>query len=501
MNAGTLTRKKNMIDKIKNVVVLMLENRSFDHMLGALPGVDGVNGERANMGDPGSPPYRQTERNNFVLPLAFDPMHEFSNVKAQIGEKRDMSGFVTDAINTAKRLQGYGNLSAGEQRALIQTVMDYFSPGSLPGLHTLAQSFAICDRWFASVPGPTWPNRFFAMMGSCHGRLLMPQGPLDVVTAVRSVAAQLGKDNIFSILGSQRHKIYTDYPVPLSALMKGANRPESMSTFYSDIENASLPAFSWIEPNFSKLIGEANSQHPPENVLRGDKLIADIYNALRGNSKIWKSTLFVVLHDEHGGFYDHVPPAPAIAADDAQTDVPFDFSYTGVRVPAVLVSPWIRPGTVKVNGVSPIYDHTSLLAFVCDQFGMTAAKPMLGKRVAAAQHFGTADIWLKKMNTATPRKITPALIPDDANETASAALHDVLPGLLSGLFAHAEAELSRRSYDGLMTANSNDAIAHQHIINGWNRGIDGRSNAEVASMIAQVQQTFSDYAVAADVLA
>lgn len=486
-----------MIDKIKHVVALMLENRSFDHMLGAVPGVDGASGERVNIGDPGSPPYRQTERNNFVLPLAFDPMHDFSNVNVQIGKKRDMSGFVTDAIGAAKRIQNYSNLSSDEQRALIQTVMDYFSLGSLPGLHTLAQNFTICDRWFASAPGPTWPNRFFAMMGSCHGRLLMPQGPLDVVTAVRSVAAQLGENSIFSLLGPERHKIYTDYPVPLSALMKGANRPKSMSAFYSDVANGFLPAFSWIEPNFSKLIGDANSQHPPENVLRGDKLIADIYNALRSNSNIWESTLFVVLYDEHGGFYDHVPPAPAIAADDAHTDVAFDFSYTGVRVPAVLVSPWVKPGTAKENGVSPIYDHTSLLAFVCDQFDMATAKPMLGKRVSAAQHFGTADIWLQKMNVNTPQRIAPAPIPDDVSETASAALHEILPSLLSGLFAHAEVELSNRSYDGLMTVNNGDAAAHQHIINAWNRGIDGYSNAEVTNMIAQVQKSLSGDAVAA----
>lgn len=479
-----------MIEKIKHVVVLMLENRSFDHMLGTLPGVDGFDPGHHNLVDVGSPPYVQTVRNNFLMPQGFDPKHEFCDVATQLGAARDMSGFAADARGTAHRmLPGFDALPADQQRAVVQSVMDCFGLGTLPALHTLSQTFAVCDRWFASVPGPTWPNRFFAMMGSCHGRLLMPGGPLGAVIAVRSIAAQLGKSSIFSVLGPSMHQIYTDYPTPLSALLKGANMPLPMQRFKADAAAGTLPAFSWIEPNFSAIVGQANSQHPPENVLRGDALIAEVYNTLR-DKPLWASTLLVVLYDEHGGFYDHVPPHATVAPDDCPADVDFDFSYTGVRVPALLVSPWVKRGVVKDQGASPIYDHTSLLAFVCDQFGLSGAKASLGRRVACARHFGTADIWRSVPDDSAPVEILSTPVQPNPSEAASSALHDALPGLVSGLAAHAEVEVNRNLHQGLMMFNGREAAARQHIIDAWNRGTNGRTEDEVQDMLRRVKRMF-----------
>jgi phospholipase C len=389
------------VQNIQHIVVLMLENRSFDHMLGDLPGADGANRKNKNVA--ASETYVQTAKAIFQSPMKFDPMHEFANVQQQLGyEKVDMSGFATDALETARKLDGYDKLSQAEQKEIVQTVMDYFPLGTLPTLHTLARNFSVSDRWFASVPASTWSNRFFAMMGSCHGKMRMPENALDADTMIESIAAQLGKDSIFSVLGEDKHKLYSDFTIPLSTLIKGSNPNCPLSEFMSDARNNTLPAFSWIEPDYSSDLRKANSQHPPEDVRRGDALIASVYNALRADEDVWNKSLFVVVYDEHGGYYDHVSPPSTFAPDDELADNNyFDFQQLGVRVPAIFISPWVKPCIVTEKQSKPVYDHTSLLAFVCDRFA-PGHKSLLGRRTTLADHIGTADIWLDTPRTDTP---------------------------------------------------------------------------------------------------
>jgi phospholipase C len=478
------------VQNIKRVVVLMLENRSFDHMLGDLQGVDGASPGNANVDSSGKL-YAQTKRNNLVLPLNLDPKHEFTNVQTQLGPigamgaSRSMSGFVVDAQDTATKTSGYSDATPDVRQAAVQSVMDYFADGALPALHKLANQFAVCDRWFASVPGPTWPNRFFAMMGSCHGQLQMPTGPLDAIVTVRSIAAQLGKDSIFSVLTGVAHQIYSDYLVPLSIFLKGSGDRASLDQFERDVDSGNLPQFSWIEPDYSSNLAHANSQHPPENVLRGDNLIARIYNKL-STSKLWDETLLVILHDEHGGFYDHVPPAPTQSADDSPSHPAFDYSYTGVRVPCVLVSPWIQRGVL-----SDVYDHTSLLAFICDQFQLPQQRALLGRRTAAAGHFGTSLMWSDEKRTDVPAPLAISPIDQQLGEEASADLDEMLPKLLSGLSAHAQASakvnvLPTKSLTMHVTAAANDI----KIAQAWEQG--GKLNEDdIKRMVAQVKQTFT----------
>ncbi|WP_188703738.1 alkaline phosphatase family protein [Silvimonas iriomotensis] len=478
---------------IKHVIVLMLENRSFDHMLGDIPvdDVDGASGYNFNLIEPGGTPFFQTPAAVFQSPHKFDPKHEFENVQLQLGyASLDMSGFAIDALATAKLIKGYGTLFPDEQRAIVQTVMNYFPKGSLPGIHSLATQFAVSDRWFASVPGPTWPNRFFAMMGSCHGKLHMPDGPASVITAVRSIAAQLGKNSIFSVLGGGMHKIYSDYTVPLSVLLKGSNRHEPLSQFKADVKAHTLPAFSWIEPDYSSDLNKANSQHPPEDIRRGDGLVVEIYNTLRAEDEVWKKSLLVLLHDEHGGFYDHVEPPETIAPDDEPADAKFDFKRLGVRVPAVLVSPWIKQGVVRSDKDKPVYDHTSLLAFICDLFGLSRSKPALGKRVATADHFGHADVWSDNLRDVPADQLVAEAPEVSGQEAASGALDTALQGLVAGLHAHARIELNRTTRGALMLADGGDAIARQHIADAWNSGLAGRTSDDIGQMVKDIKSTF-----------
>jgi phospholipase C len=477
------------VERIKRVIVLMMENRSFDHVLGALQGVDGATDANVNKDAAGNV-FAQTQRDNFASPIKLDPKHEFTNVQVQLGTETQgqypMSGFVVDAQATAAATSGYAALAPAAQRAVVQSVMDYFSYGSLPALHTLAKQFMICDQWFASVPGPTWPNRFFAMMGSCHGQLQMPAGPLNAIVSVRAIADQIGKDSIFSVLTAVTHQIYSDYLVPLSILLKGAGTRAPIAQFEQDVDSGALPQFSWIEPDFSSNLAHANSQHPPENVLRGDSLIARIYDKLR-TSALWGETLLVIVHDEHGGFYDHVPPAATQSADDSPSHPAFDYSYTGVRVPCVLVSPWVNRGVS-----SEIYDHTSLLAFLCDQFGLPGQKSLLGRRTAAADHFGTAPIWCDAPRDDVPDPLGPAPITAIDGEEASADLDDKLPKLLSGLHAHAMGQAAPGlAIDRLAAAATSATQQDARIVQAWQRG--GTLDRDtVERMVADVKRAFVD---------
>ena len=477
---------------IRHVVVLLLENRSFDHLLGDFrrinPDCDGADPGRTNTleRDGELRVYQQQASTRFLSysDSGFDPHHEFVDVSLQLGSLANprMDGFAASAANSLPGADGKvaSTLTADQREELIQSVMSYFPLGdsdsadSLPALHALARNFTVCDRWFASVPGPTWPNRFFAMMGSCHGRVKMPDSAENIVTAVTDIAAQLGQETIFSLLDDDQ-QIYSDYDFPLSTLLNGASALHSLEDFRQDAAANRLRKFSWIEPNYSSDLSLATSQHPPEHILRGDQLIANVYNALRG-SDAWANSLFVVLYDEHGGFYDHVAPPPAIKPDADRADVDFAFDRLGVRVPAALASPWLKAGIARnADGTKPIFDHTSLLAFVCDLFDLGAKKVNLGARTAQAAHFGDADIWLAtpRDGSQTPAFLPSALPPADAAETASVTLDRQLQGLLSGLDAHARNQL-------LSEAEQSQDAAQRVILDAFHLGIQSCDEAAAA---------------------
>jgi len=380
----------------------MMENRSFDHLLGAMPGAPALTGvNRLDNVD-----YRQTplpKTGPFDLLIdgqqAFCPKHEFANVAVQLGWQNGaptLSGFAQDAANT---LQQDNHLTGSAAKPWIQKVMDYVPFGDtpeqdpLPALHTLAREFTVCDRWFSSIPGPTWPNRFFALMGSCHGRVKMPEQWEDTGSAIVTFLKQACKESIFSLMADngKSSALFADCDTPLAYMVKDSGPRQTIREFEQAASDGTLPAFSWIEPSYGLLGTDGNSQHPPEDLRYGDQFIARIFNALTQNDDAWKKTLFVLVYDEHGGFYDHMVPPTTEAPDDIQADVdldgkPFDFTRLGLRVPAILASPWIKQGID-----SQLYDHTSMLAFLCDLFGMD--RNALGRRVAQSVHFGSANIW------------------------------------------------------------------------------------------------------------
>lgn len=397
-------------DPIKHVVVLMLENHSFDQMLGAFrsefPDLEGV--DPANPGtnrDKDGKDYPQA-----VTAATFvqhDPIHELDNVLHQL--EGNNGNFVLDYS------EAYPATMPDER----QQIMGYFATGALPALHELARHFTICDHWYSSVPGPTWANRFFVHSGTSLGRVQMPE---NVTDSLRHPGLYFGydQDTIYDRLNERGvpWRIYHgDIPQSLvlshQRSVENARRYEFMDVFFSDArgQEERFPAFSFIEPSY--YWPGQNDDHPPHTTLRAQALLGNVYNALRQNDRLWNSTLLVVLYDEHGGFYDHVPP-PSAVPPDGHTLPNFSFDRLGVRVPALLVSPWAERTIIKTE-----FDHTSLLKYLAEKWNLGP----LTNRMAKAQSFGSAI-----RTTGETRTDTPGGVPIPASAAAPEAMMTAGPG-------------------------------------------------------------------------
>lgn len=358
-------------DPIKHVILLMLENHSFDQMLGDLkkiyPNIEGVDRQNLKSNPDGKgnvivqSEMRETQMVN-------DPCHETVDVLEQL--KGGNQGFVSNF------LKHYPHASEKEQQA----IMGFYPLDFLPALHSLAKNYTICDRWFSSLPGPTWPNRFFALTGTTRGMVKMPAGREDL-----QMVEDQTQDTIFDRL-DERSKtwniFYYDFPssVIVTRQREAAkrNKYKKIDDFFSACRpgsSPSLPDFCLIEPKYFGL--DQNDDHPPHNVMKAQKLTADVYNAIRSNNELWESSLLIICYDEHGGFFDHVVPPAAVPPDEYTAEYSFD--QLGVRVPALLVSPWVKSGVENTT-----FDHTSLLKYLVEKWDLAP----LGNRVAAANSIG-----------------------------------------------------------------------------------------------------------------
>jgi phospholipase C len=428
------------LSQVRHVVVVMMENRSFDQMLGylkrdGLPEVNGLAGDEFNLDAKRRPvevfewaadqtvfhpPHDQTRR-------ILDPCHSKECVQEQLAD--DNGGFVGNFLATRKS-------GAGERVSLAPTYrrlpMGYYARQHLPTYDFLARNFCVCDAWHSSVPGDTWPNRLFALAGREGPRT--PPGPLKLLAAL--LKGQLGmlKDApLFNVraftreLAESQWRWYSHDPATLraadsryrkfgdldnqnfaffdrqkvSVLTELVEQPTvSPDSFLHDCAGERLREVSWIDPNFVDLHvldPSSNDDHPPSDVRAGQAFVLEVYEALR-NSAEWEDTLLVILYDEHGGFYDHVVPPP----------LPFDdgsgYSTYGVRVPALVVGPRVQKGVCH-----QLFDHTTLINTILQRFAASPGQAIarMGPRVAQTQHFGAVLL-------DAPRADIPA--PDEARE-------------------------------------------------------------------------------------
>jgi hypothetical protein len=299
--------------------------------------------------------------------------------------------------------------------------MSGFTPSALPVINALASEFAVMDRFFSSHPGPTWPNRMFTLSGTSAGSTATFAWYRDVNGAL------FPQKTIFDQLEENGHtwrNYYNDTPWELF-MEKIANSPknlQSMDEFYAAAAQGTLPSFSWINPrsgvNVTTGVG-SNDQHPDHDMNAGEQFYKDIYEALRA-SPSWNETLFIITYDEHGGFYDHViPPEGVPAPGDGEQSYPDEFSFTrlGVRIPTLLISPWIRRGTVISAAPSEYkpysnseYDLTSIIATTRKLLGMPAT-PLTARDEWAATFEFVIDSSMTEPRTDCPMHLPDAVPP------------------------------------------------------------------------------------------
>jgi phospholipase C len=321
---------------IDHVIVVMMENRSFDHFLGALSLLEGradVDGLQVGMSNPDAAGNGVGLAHTEMLCVP-DPGHGWDSSHGQFnGGAND--GFVLD----------YG----GEE------VMRYQDRGNLPITYALADQYAICDAYFCSVMGPTWPNRFYGHSGTSLGMRSNDFGIYDLPTAWNHLEER----------GIAWKYYFVD--LPFIVLLKDnfrTDRSGYLEDFVADAEAGRLPAVCWVDPGFG-----LNDDHPPHFVGAGQMFLAAVAKAL-GASPQWNRCLWLLTYDEHGGFFDHVPPPKT--EDDYAAD---GFDQLGFRVPVVAIGPWVKQGAVKTT-----FDHTSWLKFLCELHDI---EPWT-KRIAAA---------------------------------------------------------------------------------------------------------------------
>ena len=407
----------------------MMENRSFDHMLGFLPhpssDFDGLlhGGLYQNEGYKGASAVPVSSDGKYVLPI--DPDHSQEAVMLQLGasgkgadRKITGQGFVDSYERKGRGLAApafegllapiLGPIRAPKGGPGVDgrgpLIMRCQAPEQVPVLSTLALQFAVCTRWFCSVPGETWPNRNFLHSGTSDGTTVI-------------VTRFYENPTIFEQLeeAGKSWRIYYDDTPQVWAFKHLWDLPEQakhwfrFADFAAHARAGDLPSYSFIEPNHRPPLhmasaDQSNSQHPGNSIVpddqyrgfaanpdgdfkRGEALIAKVYETLRANPQLFERTLLVVTYDEHGGFYDHVPPPVDVPAPGVPDNpgwfgklldllfrtktASFDFTMLGPRVPAIVISPFIKPGTVDQT----VRDHASVPATLRALFA-PSAKPL-----------------------------------------------------------------------------------------------------------------------------
>jgi phospholipase C len=380
---------ENAYGPIKHIVVLMLENRSFDNILGSTfePDVKRSN----SFYPPGDehfpipiPAFNIGGRNVLSASIPTpDPGEHFQYINQQIFGLKEPPpiGSQTPAVGPLGEMGGFVQnyyraiTDYGYPKLLLPTIMNQYSETQLPVTTALGKAFAVLDNYHASAPCQTMPNRCFAEMGTALGRVNNDtyDGSYNNKTSELYIGPTIF-NHIDETDGVDWRVYFGDFPLTLTMVETWPGFLEGKFHFFDqfqkDVETNSLPSYSWIEPAYQLF---PTDNHPPHDINLGEYLLEKVYNTLRANPETWESTLLVVTYDEHGGCYDHVfPPTATPDGDNPQ----FAFDRYGVRVPTLLISPYIQEGTIgtpsETGKDAPIYDHTSILKTVRNCFSLNA---------------------------------------------------------------------------------------------------------------------------------
>jgi phospholipase C len=474
---------------IKHVVVLMLENRSFDNLLGWLyagasphdrpphgqhfegltPGLwnplDNIDSdglpfkEKVLVARNGAPKRRRgkpvANPVNFAQPVA-DPGEGYKNTNHQLFQHYDVPlqypppptnmGFVQNFQNAML----YGAYSFGDAPVDPRSIMTCYTPEQTPVLSELARGFAVCDHYHCSVPSQTLPNRDFVHAATSTGHVNNNTGA-DSLCDAKTIFNQMQeaidggrKDLSWGVFGNnllasgkdKDGKFGKDHFSLTRLVMKQLHDARfngnfgTLEDFSAKCKSGDLPSYAFLEPNFGS--PGQNDQHPPSDIRPGEQLIADVYNSVKA-SPAFESTLLIITYDEHGGCYDHVAPpggAKNPYADNRRGQDGFLFNRFGVRVPCVVVNPCIAKGLIaRPEGFTP-FDHTSIIKTVQQCFKLPG---FLTERDKAAPDFSG----LLTLDAPRKRDDIPAVTPQKWNPEAGTAvlndLHRVIGALLEAI--------------------------------------------------------------------
>jgi phospholipase C len=407
---------------IETIVIVILENRSFDHTVGYLSlatanppmALDGLRDDdawvSAHANDFNGESYPVHPFTSAVQTIE-DPPHNRADIRTQIttpphsGPLDMMGGFV----------KSYNSAHPSDR----SRVMGYYKKEAVPTFDFFARNFRICDRWFAPLPSGTQPNRLMAMSGESqiYDNVAhiwnFPNQYLvyDWLTAngISWCAYQWRGNPFFVLMSSWRWKILLSLNDPI-----GLGRFRYYNNFAQHWKaGGPIPSVVFIEPEYTDdlLPADPNDDHPPTGIANGQKFLADIYSTLISNPSLWEKTMMIATYDEHGGFFDHVPPLeiPTEAGG-------YPFTTTGPRVPAFVISPQVAPGTVFH---SPL-DHTSILQLLADRF--TPGKDYSAAVAARQQHLvRLSTILLDQPPAKAPSPKIPAVKLAAVQKSATAA--------------------------------------------------------------------------------
>jgi len=439
---------------VQHIFVLMLENRAFDHMLGfsmisgsdaqtgAPTRVNGLTGTESNVFNGST--YRVSKGAGPVMPV--DPGHEFTNVLEQLcgaGVRYprggayppiDKSGFVASYVASG------GNTAPGE-------VMKCFVPEQLPVLTALAQEFAVCDNWHASMPGPTWPNRMFVHAASSGGLDHSPS--TDEIVEWETIGGfQFKAGTIFNALKRKgvSYRLYGGDDFPMVAALKGISLFDvhHYGEFAGDLTGTFPCGYVFIEPSYDVLNEYRNStsQHPLTDITLGEGLIKETYEAIR-NSALWETSVLIITWDEHGGFYDHATPLAAVApgdssAQDKYNQYGFTFEQYGPRVPGIVISPLIPKNVIDHR----LYDHASIPAMIKAVFG---AGPLTARD-------GQANSPHQLLSLAAARQGTPSTLPAPAGVPARAVMSIAVADLTTAVASRPDETVNQGTLPAILNS-------------------------------------------------
>ena len=419
----------NDLNKFEHVVVLMMENRSFDNVLGNLYNAADLPSGTKFAGLQFDGPYSNTipsymqdghggkklctySADDLTQPYP-DPGEEYPHINTQLYGHIDkknmgklayqmkrpynlpkpvpataaMDGFINDYISNLQSTFADEPLSQVTYDQ-YKVIMQCFDNEQLPVLSTLAKGFAVFDHWFCSVPSQTWCNRAFWHAATSGGKVINPLEEygncwltkiFDDFSEMHSWIRHVwSKETIFDRLSKNNvsWNIYSHiWPLSLTALVHGDKYvwgTKEFTTFQKDVDAGTLPQYSFLEPQF---MFRHNDMHPfseskhtvPATLKLGEKLILDVYNTIRCSDKYRDNTLLIITFDEHGGCYDHVaPPAVAVPPAPGKGQMGFGFNRPGIRVPTVMISSWIQPNTIVNNE----FEHTSFIRTISEKWAL-----------------------------------------------------------------------------------------------------------------------------------